>query len=255
MVWGGGQLFRITSENVYERGPLFFILPCVSFLYFIYSLLFIYLNNKKFTHSETFLFSLFFAVPAVFTIVQLKYLSFLTTWNSAAFIIIITYIFILNDQVYRDSLTGLENRLSFEHYCQKISQKKKDSICMIYIDIDNFKSINDQYGHFEGDKAIKNFADLIMDSFVLRRKRVMRFGGDEFIVIIEESPQLKIDACLERLNKNVKTFNENAEKPYHLDFSYGMGCFTDEFKDLNGLVDHIDHMMYINKQRKKDFYG
>lgn len=250
--YNGGQLYRITGENIYERGPFFFILPCVSFFYFIYSLIFIWVRNKKFSRGEILLFSLLFAVPALSTIVQLQYYFYLTTWNSAAFIIIISYIFILNDQVYRDGLTGLENRLSYENYSQKIRRKKLGRIGMIYIDIDNFKMINDRFGHFEGDEAIKSFADLITDSFELPKTRIIRFGGDEFLIITEAQRQEKIDACMEALVQNVNRFNETSKKPYILDFSYGIGRYSDEYEDLNALMNHIDHIMYGNKQKKKN---
>ena len=252
MSLSGGQFFRITSENVYERGPLFFFLPVISFLYFIYCMMFIFIHHKQFTRAEMLLFSMLCIVPAFFTIVQLKYFTYLTTWNSAAFVVIIAYVFILNDQVYKDSLTGLENRLAFEHYSQRIKNKKRDRICMIYIDIDNFKLINDQFGHAEGDRAIRIFADLIVESFTLNRKRIIRFGGDEFLVMIDEPQQTKIDSCLEAFAKSIKEFNKNDKKPYSLDFSYGMGRLTDEYKDVNELLNHIDHKMYTNKQTKKD---
>lgn len=206
--FNGGILFRITDENVYERGPLFFILPIISYFYFAYSLYFIYKNNRKFSYSERIVFSLFFVVPAIFTLVQLKYFAYLTTWNSTAIIVVITYVFMLNDQIYRDSLTGLENRLAYDQYIQKLDRNKLNKICMIYIDIDNFKDINDKYGHIEGDEAIKTFANMIIDSFTLKR-RVIRFGGDEFLIVAEEQKQEKVDACLNILTQNIRIYNEN----------------------------------------------
>lgn len=249
--FNGGLLFWITDKNVYERGPLFFVLPIISYFYFAYSLYFIYKNSSKFSFSERIVFSLFFIVPAVFTLVQLRYFVYLTTWNSTAIIVVITYVFMLNDQVYRDSLTGLENRLAYDQYIQKLDRSKLNKICMIYIDIDNFKDINDKYGHIEGDEAIKTFANIIMDSFTLKR-RVIRFGGDEFLIVAEEQQQKKVDTCLNMLTQNIRKYNENEGKPYNLSFSYGMERYSDKYANMSQLMDHVDHMMYVNKQNKKD---
>lgn len=141
----GSGIFHITSENNYERGPLFFLSPCISFIYFVYSIYFIHKQRKKFTQSEFVLFNLIFIIPVVCTTIQLKYPVYLTIWNSMAIIIVITYIFILNDHVYRDSLTGLENRLSYEHYAQNIHRKKLSRLSVVYMDIDELKLINDHY--------------------------------------------------------------------------------------------------------------
>lgn len=249
--YNGSGLFHITSENIYERGPLFFILPCVSYIYFGHNLYFIYNQRKKFTCLELVIFSLFYIVPAVFTIIQLKYFVYLTTWNSAAIIIVIAYIFILNDQAYRDSLTGLENRLAYEHYAQNINNKKLNKLFIVYIDIDEFKTINDQYGHFEGDEAIKAFANLLALSFPLRQKKLIRLGGDEFLILLEEQQREKALVYMQNLTKYVEEYNNRGEKPYRLKFSYGMVCYTNAYESIGKLLEHADQLMYDQKQSKK----
>ena len=114
---------------------------------------------------------MFYIVPAVFTSIQLRYAIYLTTWNSTAIIIVITYIFILNEQAYRDSLTGLGNHLAYEHYAQNVETKMRNKLFLVYIDIDEFKTINDEYGHSEGDDAIRNFGNLLLESFTKMEKK------------------------------------------------------------------------------------
>jgi diguanylate cyclase (GGDEF)-like protein len=249
--YNGVDLFHITNENIYERGPLFFILPSVSYIFFVYNLYFIYKQHKKLTYSEITVFSLFYIVPAIFTAIQLKYSSYLTIWNSAAIIIVITYVFILNDQAYRDSLTGLGNRLSYEHYAQNIAHKKINKIHVVYIDLDEFKTINDQFGHYEGDKAIRTFANILVQSFPLKQNRLIRLGGDEFIVLLEEIQQETVTAYIQELTQNIDTYNNMTEKPYKLRFSYGMACFTSDYDSLYQLFERVDQMMYEQKQSRK----
>ena len=249
--YNGIGIFHVTSENIYERGPLFFIVPCVSYIYFVYNLYFIYKHRKKLTYSELVILSLFYIVPALFTSIQLKYSVYLTTWNSTAIIIVISYIFILNDQAYRDTLTGLQNRLSYEHYAQNISHKKLNKLHIVYIDIDDFKTINDQYGHCEGDEAIKAFANLLRESFPLRQKKLIRLGGDEFLIILEDQQREKVPTYIENLTQNVEAYNNRGEKPYRLRFSYGMACYKDPCENMCQLLEYADKLMYEQKESKK----
>jgi len=251
MSYSGNGVFRITSENIYERGPLFFILPCVSYIYFVYNLFFIYKQRKKFTYSELGMFSLFYIVPSIFTIVQLKYSFYLTIWNSTAIIVVLAYIFILNDQAYRDILSGLQNRLAYEHYAQNINYKKINKLFIIYIDIDDFKTINDQYGHYEGDEAIKTFASLLVEGFPIRQKKIIRLGGDEFLVLIEDHMQEVVVDYIKNLTENVEAYNNSGKKPYALKFSYGMACYTDAYESLYQLLEYVDQLMYNHKESKK----
>ena len=251
MSYSGNGVFRITSENIYERGPLFFILPCVSYIYFAYNLFFIYKQRKKFTYSELSMFSLFFIVPAIFTIIQLKYSFYLTIWNSTAIIIVLVYIFILNDQAYRDTLSGLRNRLAYEHYAQNINYKKINKLFIIYMDIDHFKTINDQHGHYEGDEAIKAFASLLVEGFPMRGKKIIRLGGDEFLVLLEDHILEEVVDYIENLIKNVEVYNSSGKKPYVLKFSYGMACYTDAYDSLYQLLEYADELMYNHKESKK----
>jgi diguanylate cyclase (GGDEF)-like protein len=247
-------VFYITSNNIYERGHLFFILPCVCYIYFGYNLYFIYKHRRKFIYSELVMFSLFYIVPAVFTIIQLKYFIYLTAWNSTAIIIVITYIFILSNQAYRDSLTGLENRLSYERYAQNINykkNKKNSKLFMIYIDLDEFKTINDQYGHCEGDEALKAFASLLVDSFSLRQKKLIRLGGDEFLILLEENHSQKVEVYIENLTENLKAYNDTGEKPYKIRFSYGMAGYINTYENVYELLKYTDQLMYEQKQNRR----
>lgn len=249
--YNGNGIFHVTSQNIYERGPLFFITPCVTYIFFSYNLYIIYKHREKLTYSEFCTLGLLYIVPAIFTSIQLRYSIYLTAWNSAAIIIVISYIFILNDQAYRDTLTGLQNRLAYDHYAQNISRKKLEKLNIVYIDIDNFKAINDRYGHCEGDEAIKVFAYLLRESFQLRQKKLIRLGGDEFLIILENQPAEKVTAYIESLSQNFEDYNNSGEKPYRLRFSYGRSCYIKSVENICQLLECADKSMYEQKQNKK----
>lgn len=244
-------LFYVTSENTYERGPLFFILPCVSYFYFGYNLYFIYKQRKRFSWWELRIFNLFYIAAGVFTGIQIVYSSYLTIWNGTAMMIVIIYIFILNDQVHRDRLTGLENYSSYERYIENISFKKINKLFIINIDIDDFKSVNDKFGHNEGDEALKMFANLLIDSFPLRRKKLIRVGGDEFLILLEVERKEIVDNYIQNLNKNIEAYNKTKEKPYELKFSYGVACCSNSKEDIHDILKCADKLMYEQKKSRK----
>lgn len=244
-------LFYVTSENTYERGPLFFILPCVSYFYFGYNLYFIYKQRKRFSWWELRIFNLFYIAAGVFTGIQIVYSSYLTIWNGTAMMIVIIYIFILNDQVHRDRLTGLENYSSYERYIENISFKKINKLFIINIDIDDFKSVNDKFGHNEGDEALKMFANLLIESFSLRRKKLIRVGGDEFLILLEVERKEIVDNYIQNLNKNIEAYNKTKEKPYELKFSYGVACCSNSKEDIHDILKCADKLMYEQKKSRK----
>jgi len=245
-------LFYVTRENIYVRGPLFFILPCISYFYFGYNVYFIYKQRKKFTWSELCIFNLFYLAAGVFTGIQLIYSSFLTIWNGTAMIIVIIYIFILNDQLHRDKMTGLENYSSYKQYIENISYKKINKLFIINIDIDDFKNVNDQYGHNEGDEAIKIFANLLVESFPLKRKKLIRMGGDEFLILLECERQETVETYIQNLNENTEAYNKTGEKPYELKFSYGMACYRNANESIHDLLKCADKLMYEQKKNRKN---
>lgn len=251
MSYSRGLLFHITSNNIYERGHWFFILPCVCYFYFGYNLWFVYKHRKKLTSSKLIVFSLSFIISAIFTGIQIEYFTYLTTWNSAAIVVVVAYIVILNEHAYRDGLTGLENRLDYEHYARKINYKMINKLFMVYIDLDNLKTINDKYGHCEGDEVIKIFSSLLYPSFPIKHKKLVRLGGDEFLIILEGQEREKVEGYMKNLIELIEEFNNRGEKPYKITFSNGIGCYTKAYENFGDLLEYTDKMMYVQKQRKK----
>ncbi|ULO05827.1 GGDEF domain-containing protein [Paenibacillus sp. 19GGS1-52] len=247
----GSGLFHITGTNNYERGLLFFILPTISYMYFSYNLYFIYKLRQKFSSAELVIFSTFYIVPAISTYVQLEYAAYLTIWNSLAIILVFAYIFIQNEQAYRDNLTGLENRLSYEHYAQNINKKRLRKLFIVYLDLDEFKMINDQFGHLEGDEAIKIFADLIVESFRVKHKRLIRLGGDEFLILLNAQQQEQVEVYIQQLIQQVEMYNTRALKPYQLKFSFGLAGYTKAVDCIHQILETADQAMYAQKQSRK----
>jgi len=246
----GAFLFYITENNIYERGPYFFVLPTVCYMLFAYNLYIIFKHRKGLTFSECVVLSLFYIGPSISALIQIKYASILTAWNSAALIVVMTYIFILNDQSYRDNLTGLENRMAYEHYAQSLEDKNHFQMCMIFLDIDNLKDTNDRHGHHAGDELLKKFSNLLRDSFP-RSRKLIRLGGDEFLVILEEKNQQIVEEKVERLLQKTTKENEDMTNEVPISYSYGL-VSRQSGESLQQLLKRADQLMYAQKTMRKE---
>ena len=153
----------------------------------------------------------------------------------------------------RDLLTGLYNRNFFnESIIQDIrkAERRHEKLSIIIIDIDNFKFINDTYGHLHGDGVLRACADLLKKC-VRKSDFLCRYGGDEFIIVTpmqtcEENHLLfsRIDKSLEEWNAAYATFD------YSLSMSIGCAVWEDG-KDVIEVLNEADKKMYLNKQKKK----
>ena len=154
-------------------------------------------------------------------------------------------------QISMDKLTQVNNRqnlLSFlEYKCVNHSEK----LFLFMMDLDYFKTINDTYGHLEGDDALIRASKALKMScgdHFRRRPYIARYGGDEFIVVIESTKQ-EADQLLENIHKNLEALNANANKPYKLAFSIG-GAEYHPGMDAHALIEAADKELYKIKRAR-----
>lgn len=242
-------IFGITNENIYVRGPLFFVSPLTSYFYYIINLLLLYSSRKKLNREELFILSLLTGIPAVLSIFQLYYFIYLTIWNSVAIAVVINYIFIVHSQAKLDPLTGLGNRIAYDEYLTSLRRKSNIVLSVVNIDLDNFKSINDVFGHHEGDKVLRLFASHLEDVFEGKGVPI-RLGGDEFIVLINENQRESLEQYIKILNNRIDAYNESNDMPYRIKFSYGLAMFDNTYNSIYELVQRSDKLMYEEKKKK-----
>jgi len=118
------------------------------------------------------------------------------------------------------------------------------------IDVDNFKHINDTFGHQEGDKVLKKAVNLFKST--LREVDIIcRIGGDEFLLIFPDSSLDDASLIRERLNKNLEKLNQKLSKPYRISFSIGLSCYDPvNPQPMERLIHLADQRMYENKKLK-----
>ncbi len=152
-----------------------------------------------------------------------------------------------------DYLTGIYSRQAFISKIKNIISLEKrhnKKIAFIYMDIDKFKSINDNYGHKIGDEVLKYFAKQI--SAIIRESDLFaRLGGDEFIIALPEVNTTGVEEVISKIRKQFeKSFSYKSIK-IKLHFSYGYSIYPDDSSNIDKLLEKADKMMYQNKTRKK----
>lgn len=152
-----------------------------------------------------------------------------------------------------DELTLISNRRGFTALAQhslNLCKRNKLNATLLMFDLDEFKEINDRYGHAEGDKALVAFADAMRQIF--RTSDVFaRLGGDEFVALLSDVDETKSTQALSRFSQCLKDYDEKAKRGYDLKYSVGRVCFSNnEDVSIQDLLDRADKDMYKNKRNK-----
>lgn len=154
-----------------------------------------------------------------------------------------------------DPLTGLYNKRVCMDKIRALIEKNEDEafyICMI--DLDNFKTMNDSYGHLFGDRVLMVVADMMRD--VLGNRGVAgRFGGDEFFMVIDGAlDEQEVRQILFTIRKNIRWFFENSEDQIIVTLSVGVAAYPKDAQSLDKLMAMADRALYIAKEKGKDRY-
>ena len=161
----------------------------------------------------------------------------------------------LEELAYHDPLTGLYNRTYIQQELERLSKEngfRNSVFTVLFIDVDNFKFINDTYGHDTGDMVLKEIADRLNTSKLKKLHHSARLGGDEFILVLididkEGSEQLAQD-LQSRLSAPFLVHNLEM----FLTFSMGIACFPEDSENIEEIFQNSDIAMYQAKQNGKN---
>lgn len=158
---------------------------------------------------------------------------------------------------YTDHMSRLYNREYLTGYMKKNKKKLAGKpLSLLMIDIDYFKQYNDYYGHVQGDKGIKALAEILSES-VRKKDLVIRYGGEEMLVILQETTADCAKDIAERVRKNLADKHISHEKSEVSDrLTVSMGIYTVYYngEDIFELIEKADELLYQAKRKGRDCY-
>ncbi len=152
-----------------------------------------------------------------------------------------------------DDLTGISNRRGFNMSAEKslkICKRGSLPVALVFLDLNEFKPINDKFGHAEGDKALQLFASLL-DEVGRDSDIVARVGGDEFVILLVDADKKAVDEVMKRFSQKIEHCNKQQQLGYDITFSYGIVLFDPKKHDsIADLVSEGDEIMYKRKKSR-----
>lgn len=157
---------------------------------------------------------------------------------------------------FHDSLTGLHNRAAFDELLESLLKDNKDTLALLMIDLDNFKSVNDDHGHDTGDLLLKRVAQSIR-SVIRKGDAAVRLGGDEFVIIMpstykEEAERVAIQ-LIDATRVSIRRHSQLEQA--NISLSIGISLAPLDGIDVETLCKRADKALYVSKELGKNQYS
>ena len=254
----GKYLFYVEPDGSYHRGSLFilnYILPySYAFIVWLRLAVDILKKDNRLSRKPQILLALFPVAPGISGIIQFFYPQVPVACVAMSLATLALYLNWTEQLISVDPLTNLSNRkqleLSFKQWSKSLGEAEKLGILLV--DANNFKHINDTYGHAQGDIALITIADALRLGCkdIVGKSVIARYGGDEFIVLmITDSESICIE-IKEKINRSLAEMVAKKYLPFELSVSIGMAVFR-EGDSLRGLIERADEAMYREKEQRK----
>ena len=247
-------VFSVDANNVYHRGPFYFYFAAVMTGMLIYSIG-LYLYAKRKGGILQFFNVWVFLVPVVIgEVIQTVSYGVSTIWPFTAIGIGALICSMQNETIFRDPLTGLYNRFYLDLLKDRIGKNDAGEFYFMMLDLNGFKSINDTYGHAAGDEALRTTSKLLREA-VGSQGVVMRYAGDEFVVVLNTMEQATADQCVEEIRETFRKFSHSKQTLYTLSASVGCCVMNLKTHTSDELMNKADQLMFEDKKRYYEITG
>lgn len=243
-----GYVFSLDAMNTYTRGPAIVIHTIVLYIFMLFAVLNFYRSKNMIYGRISQVILIVVLLPVVGNTLQILFYGITLSSPSYVLAAFITYLILEKDEMRRDPLTGLYTRAYIENrLVHKLSQKEPFSLIML--DLNHFKKINDDYGHSEGDQVLLTVAETLNKNIGIA-DMVCRYGGDEFIVILEDVHNIGSEK-IKLFDQQFAKINQ-ANPRYKIEASYGLFYIDYQIEySMYELLKIIDQNMYEDKKLRK----
>ena len=251
------HLFYYFDESgVYHRGDAFYLQYVFAFGYTVIAsiknLVFVISKRGSCSHEDLSTLCSFAIPPVICGVLQIIFQDapILSVCPTISFLLI--YTASLRLQMLLDPLTGINNRrsLTFELSRRVKSVKRGKKLYFLFMDIDSFKSLNDDYGHHNGDRVLTLIADVLKELCHETNGVCARYGGDEFAFVQEINENENISTTCAKLKHRIRERCESESLPFPVTVSIGYAAYTESMDGIQDLIDFADERMYAKKAKK-----
>ncbi len=253
-----GILFYVDGQGIYRRGPLFIVQYVLAYAYVFFTcsraFLGVFNKNKYNKRRQLIILSCFPIAPAGAGILQFIYPQLPLACATLSVVTLLLYLDWTEQVISMDPLTMLNNRkqLAYRYDVWTHVHEDDQDLYLLMADADRFKSINDTYGHLEGDAALIRIADALRHGCRVhgRKCSISRYGGDEFVVLAwvkRENSEEEIGRLISEVQTHLEKLNREAESPYELKVCIGAAKVTAS-APLKEVIEEADARLYEQKE-------
>lgn len=247
-----GWCFYLDEANYYHRGVLSALMSIIVLFYVLTITAAALVQCRKeilVDRKKSLLTIAFFTVPPILGgLLQVVFYGLSLVWPC---VVISSLLLLLNKQsqaISQDALTGLNNRRSMEKVLRTYVGRQIRAVTLILLDINEFKYINDEYGHDLGDRALIQAANILRETFNGTSAFLARYGGDEFVIILPEGDEGAAREASQKIRNRFEQFSQTNMFPFPLSVSLG-AAITSKETDIGiaDLLKEADRRMYQDK--------
>lgn len=252
-------LFTVDDYGDYSRADGIYFHWAIMWLYMIYPLVrtawAISHEKNKLRRQELMPLLYFIIAPLVGSVVQMLFYGVTSTQVGITISVVLIYLNEMENQIITDALTGLNNRRGLDNYIAELLEDDQAvTFTVIMLDLNNFKLLNDNYGHQVGDRALVNSATALKRACtaISGRPFLCRYGGDEFLIVGVDFTQRDIEKVQLAIRKELGSEDSFTDCPFSLQAGIGIAigtCKDDD--DVNRLLEQADEAMYADKVQMK----
>lgn len=249
-------LFTINDHNLFVRNTGTYFHWVVTWMYLIIATVktacSIFREKNRNKRREAIPLLSFIIAPTVAGVIQMLFYGVTSSQVGITFSLTLIFLIEQSDQILSDSLTGLNNRHSFNQYlASHIPHHSGENLTLFMIDINNFKQVNDKFGHIAGDHALNVVAEVLkqVSSESQNRLFLCRYGGDEFLIAAFDRTPEEANAIKAQIYEALEKKAQEIKAPYALSVSVGFATGTcSDYDGAAQLLRIADEAMYAEKK-------
>lgn len=250
------NVFYTYQGDSYARGPYYGVRAAFLTATFLTVFGYALVNRKRIMATFRGMVVAYTIFPMLLGFFQVYFTGVSFTYMGMSLASLMLFAFVQNRAVNEDALTGVASRRRFDAQLRSLCEQaegggmRAHAFSVIMVDVNDFKKINDSWGHQEGDDALRSVAR-VLETSVRQADCVARYGGDEFCLLVVSPTDDVAPSVVGRVHEGLARSNEAANRGYDLSLAAGWSvCHPGDAQTAQDLINAADQMMYADKRAK-----